>query len=330
MRRLKDAGFVVVGKSNTPEFGITSVTESDLNGACLQSVGSSTRTPGGSSGGAAAAVAAGRARARARLGRRRLDPDPGLVLRPLRPEAVARARLAGAVRQRLARALAERADLGDRARCRGLPRRRRRVRVGRRERPAAARAAVPRGGRPRPGAAAHRVHRRAADPLPGRAVSRRRRTRCRGRARATSAIDVVERTPPWRDDEPAPHVRDALADLAGAVPRARPLAADAAQPHARGVGRRDVECSPRRGDGGPAARRAPGRRLLAGRRRRPDAGAREAARADRLGLRARGSLGAVRRGGEFTPFTPVVNVTGQPAACVPVRRRRRAPGRGCS
>ena len=28
-------------------------------------------------------------------------------------------------------------------------------------------------------------------------------------------------------------------------------------------------------------------------------------------------MGAVRRGGEFTPFTPIVNVTGQPAATVP-------------
>jgi amidase len=58
VRRLKDAGFIVLGKSNTPEFGITAVTESDLNGACLNPW-DVTRTPGGSSGGAAAAVAAG-------------------------------------------------------------------------------------------------------------------------------------------------------------------------------------------------------------------------------------------------------------------------------
>src|SRR6185312_4153074 len=31
VRRMKDAGFVVLGKSNTPEFGITCVTESELN-----------------------------------------------------------------------------------------------------------------------------------------------------------------------------------------------------------------------------------------------------------------------------------------------------------
>ena len=32
VRRLKAAGFVVIGKTNTPEFGITAVTESELNG----------------------------------------------------------------------------------------------------------------------------------------------------------------------------------------------------------------------------------------------------------------------------------------------------------
>ena len=58
VRRLEAAGFVVVGKSNTPEFGITCVTESELNGACRNPFDVE-RTPGGSSGGAAAAVAAG-------------------------------------------------------------------------------------------------------------------------------------------------------------------------------------------------------------------------------------------------------------------------------
>ncbi|HEX3807428.1 MAG TPA: amidase, partial [Gaiellaceae bacterium] len=58
VRRIRDAGFVILGKSNTPEFGITAVTESDLNGAC-RNPWNPERTPGGSSGGAAAAVAAG-------------------------------------------------------------------------------------------------------------------------------------------------------------------------------------------------------------------------------------------------------------------------------
>jgi amidase len=58
VRRLKEAGFIVLGKTNTPELGLTAVTESELNGPC-RNPWDTTRTPGGSSGGAAAAVAAG-------------------------------------------------------------------------------------------------------------------------------------------------------------------------------------------------------------------------------------------------------------------------------
>jgi amidase len=58
VRRLKEAGAIVIGKTNTPEFGTIPVTESELNGAC-RNPWDLERTPGGSSGGAAAAVAAG-------------------------------------------------------------------------------------------------------------------------------------------------------------------------------------------------------------------------------------------------------------------------------
>jgi amidase len=58
VRRIRAAGFIVVGKTNTPEFGTTAFTESDLNGV-TRNPWSTERTPGGSSGGAAAAVAAG-------------------------------------------------------------------------------------------------------------------------------------------------------------------------------------------------------------------------------------------------------------------------------
>jgi amidase len=57
-RRIREAGFVVLGKTNTPEFGTTAFTESELNGV-TRNPWSSDRTPGGSSGGAAAALAAG-------------------------------------------------------------------------------------------------------------------------------------------------------------------------------------------------------------------------------------------------------------------------------
>jgi amidase len=57
-RRLREAGFVILGKTNTPEFGTTAFTESDLNGA-TRNPWNIECTPGGSSGGAAAALAAG-------------------------------------------------------------------------------------------------------------------------------------------------------------------------------------------------------------------------------------------------------------------------------
>jgi amidase len=58
VRRIREAGFVIVGKTNTPEFGTVAFTESELNGN-TRNPWSSTLTPGGSSGGAAAALAAG-------------------------------------------------------------------------------------------------------------------------------------------------------------------------------------------------------------------------------------------------------------------------------
>jgi amidase len=58
VRRIRDAGFVIVGKSNTPEFGTVAFTESELNGV-TRNPWNVALTPGGSSGGAAAALAAG-------------------------------------------------------------------------------------------------------------------------------------------------------------------------------------------------------------------------------------------------------------------------------
>jgi amidase len=58
VRRLREAGFILIGKTNAPEFGSIPVTESELHGAC-RNPWNTELTPGGSSGGAAAAVAAG-------------------------------------------------------------------------------------------------------------------------------------------------------------------------------------------------------------------------------------------------------------------------------
>jgi amidase len=58
VRRLRGAGAIIVGKTNTPEMGILPVTEPDRFGPSRNPWDTS-RTPGGSSGGSACAVAAG-------------------------------------------------------------------------------------------------------------------------------------------------------------------------------------------------------------------------------------------------------------------------------
>jgi aspartyl-tRNA(Asn)/glutamyl-tRNA(Gln) amidotransferase subunit A len=56
VRRLEDAGAIVVGKTNTPEFGHTAITKNLVHGV-TRSPWDLERTPGGSSGGSAAALA---------------------------------------------------------------------------------------------------------------------------------------------------------------------------------------------------------------------------------------------------------------------------------
>ena len=60
MRRYRAAGVVVLGKTNTPEFGLMGITEPELHGP-TRNPWNLDYTPGGSSGGSAAAVAAGMA-----------------------------------------------------------------------------------------------------------------------------------------------------------------------------------------------------------------------------------------------------------------------------
>lgn len=58
VRRYKKAGLLILGKTNTPEFGLLGYTEPELHGA-TRNPWNIDHTPGGSSGGSAAAVACG-------------------------------------------------------------------------------------------------------------------------------------------------------------------------------------------------------------------------------------------------------------------------------
>ena len=58
VERVREAGAIVLGKTNTPEFGISGTTENRLGDAC-RNPWNTERTSGGSSGGAAVALASG-------------------------------------------------------------------------------------------------------------------------------------------------------------------------------------------------------------------------------------------------------------------------------
>ena len=58
VERVRRAGAIILGKTNTPEFGLSGTTENKLGDAC-RNPWDPERTPGGSSGGAAAALVAG-------------------------------------------------------------------------------------------------------------------------------------------------------------------------------------------------------------------------------------------------------------------------------
>ncbi|TRM11550.1 amidase [Lentibacillus cibarius] len=58
VRRLREAGLLIMGHTNTPEFGLKNITEPELYGPS-RNPWNTNHSPGGSSGGAAAAIAAG-------------------------------------------------------------------------------------------------------------------------------------------------------------------------------------------------------------------------------------------------------------------------------
>ena len=89
VQRYLDAGLVVAGKTNTPEFGNYCATESELLGLAVNPWDAE-RSPGGSSGGSAVAVSTGVVPAASGGRRDGLDPDAVGLLRRRRTQAVAR------------------------------------------------------------------------------------------------------------------------------------------------------------------------------------------------------------------------------------------------
>ena len=316
VRRLREAGFVIVGKTNTPEFGTVAFTESELNGA-TRNPWNVELTPGGSSGGAAAALAAGLipiAHGSDGGGSIRIPASCCGVV-GLKP---ARGRVSSApfgsleglsTSGPITRTVEDAALLLD-------------VLAGYEPgdpwwapppaQPFAEAAKTP-SGRLRIAVTATPPMDTAVDPECVAALSADRRPPDRARSRRPGVDAALDRAEPDR------LVRPRLAGRTGAPSRRGPVTSHGPQSRA-GRGRPD-DIGRRLRPHRPAA---PGvvaqdRVLLGRRRHRRDPDARPAARAHRLAGRGRAARSRSSAATpQFTPFTAVANLTGQPAMSLPL------------
>ena len=121
VRRLREAGAIIVGLTLMPELGICCFTESATYGV-TRNPWNLQRSPGGSSGGSAAAVASGMVPIASAGRRRRLDPRSRRLMWAVRDQASARPDLAGPGRRGLERPRRRRQPQPQRARQRALAR----------------------------------------------------------------------------------------------------------------------------------------------------------------------------------------------------------------
>ena len=320
--RLRDAGFVIVGTTKLPEFGILPVTEPQLHGPA-RNPWDPARTPGGSSGGAAAAVAAGMvplAHGNDGGGSLRIPAACcGLVGLKAQRHRVSTAPDLGAsqlvIDGVLTRTVAETAELldilagyvtGDAA---WIPA------------PAEpfARTAARRAGRP-----ADRVHDDAADPGRSGRPGLRRGGRRAAALAETLGHDVEQFEPPWqtrrrvqassttsaRRSRSASASRRSTPGRAGAAP-------DDVEPMSWAIWERARQFDAVAFQLLQTQLQARMRPLVAGARalRRADhPGARRSGRCRSARSTPRAGLETFRRSGYFTPFTAIFNLSGQPAS----------------